>query len=63
MSSLLTPICLGLYTLILGVPAYKLLRRAGYDGWMTVFALIPVVNVIALWGFAFARWPNRRRIH
>lgn len=49
------------YALILIVPTVKILQRAGYSPWLSILAIIPVVNIVAYWVFAFARWPTRRR--
>jgi uncharacterized membrane protein YhaH (DUF805 family) len=43
---------------ILGVPAIKILRRAGRSGWWFLLWFIPVLNFIMLWVFAFTRWPS-----
>jgi hypothetical protein len=44
-------------TIIL-VPFGKLLKRTGHSAaWCLVF-IIPFVNLIALWVFAFKRWPT-----
>lgn len=51
-----------LYSIAFIVPAAKLLQRAGYSPYLSVLALVPGVKVIALWAFAFGRWPNRQRI-
>ncbi|WP_419584275.1 hypothetical protein [Thiolapillus sp.] len=37
---------------------YKILRKAGFDGRLTVLLLLPVVNILAIWLFAFSKWPN-----
>jgi hypothetical protein len=42
---------------VYGVPVVKILRRAGYSGWWVIVTLIPIVNIIALWIFAFSSWP------
>ncbi len=34
------------------------LRRAGWSGWWCIMWCVPLVNVIFLWIFAFAKWPN-----
>ena len=39
------------------VPIQQIVRRAGYNGWWCVLIIVPLVNVIALWVFAFRRWP------
>jgi hypothetical protein len=39
------------------VPAWRILSKAGYSGAWSLLYLVPVVNIIALWVFAFADWP------
>jgi hypothetical protein len=39
------------------VPIARILRRAGFSRWWCIVWAIPVLNVIALWVFAFAPWP------
>jgi hypothetical protein len=41
-----------------GIPAAQVLRRVGYNPWWGVLAAIPLVNVVALWVFAFTDWPR-----
>ena len=36
------------------VPA---VRKAGFSGWWVVLSVVPVVGLVLLWAFAFARWP------
>ncbi len=43
------------------VPAVAILRRAGYSGWWALLCYVPLVNILALWIFAFARWPALER--
>ena len=42
---------------LIGIPVANVLHRAGRSRWWTVLAFIPLVNLISLWVFAFARWP------
>ncbi|OGB25994.1 MAG: hypothetical protein A3I66_09800 [Burkholderiales bacterium RIFCSPLOWO2_02_FULL_57_36] len=42
------------------VPMWRIISKAGYSGAWALISLIPVVNIIALWIFAFATWPNER---
>lgn len=42
---------------ILLVPAAVILRRTGHSPAWAILALFPGVSLIALWIFAFARWP------
>ena len=39
------------------VPCAKILARTGRSRWWAILALIPWVNIAALWVFAFTRWP------
>ncbi len=34
----------------------KILSKAGYNRWYTVLMLVPVVNIIMIWVFAFDKW-------
>ena len=40
-------------------PVSRIANRAGYSGWWAVLLLVPVVNLIMVWVFAFAEWPKR----
>lgn len=42
----------------LNIPAYWVFRKAGWNGWLFLLCGLPVVNLILLYVFAFARWPN-----
>jgi ATP/ADP translocase len=47
--------------LIFVIPAVKILRKVGYSGWWVITSLIPIVNIVMFWLFAFARWPLEER--
>ncbi len=36
----------------------KILEKAGIDKIWILCLLIPIVNIIMLWAFAFTHWPN-----
>jgi hypothetical protein len=59
-------IIVGLVSAIFGtvilVPAWRILTKIGYPGWYGFIFLVPVVNVIALWVFAFSTWPSQRSL-
>ncbi len=46
-----------LYIAILVLPVAKILSKAGFSGWWSLLAVVPIVNLICLWVFAFVRWP------
>jgi hypothetical protein len=47
-----------LFIVLVGVPVARILRRSGRSRWWTIIAFVPLLNLIGLWVFAFARWPN-----
>jgi hypothetical protein len=36
----------------------KILNKAGFSGWFSLLSIVPLVNLIFLWVFAFIDWPN-----
>jgi hypothetical protein len=42
------------------VPLWRIVRKAGYPGGLSLLALIPLVNLVCLWMFAFTQWPAER---
>jgi hypothetical protein len=40
------------------IPFWKLWSRTGHSGFWGLLAIIPLVNVIALWILAFKKWPR-----
>ncbi len=43
------------------VPAIKIVSKSGHSGWWALLLLVPIVNLIAIWIFAFKRWPVEQR--
>ena len=43
--------------LIFLYPVARILKRTGHSGWWALLMFVPLVNFIALWVFAFTRWP------
>jgi uncharacterized membrane protein YhaH (DUF805 family) len=39
------------------VPFVRIFQKAGRTGWWAVLMLIPLINLIVLWIFAFSKWP------
>jgi hypothetical protein len=50
-----------LVIILVGVPVANVLHRAGRSRWWTVLAFVPGVNLVALWVFAFTRWPSLQK--
>ena len=38
----------------------RILNRAGYSRWWLLTLVVPLVNLIMLWVFAFGDWPAAR---
>jgi uncharacterized membrane protein YhaH (DUF805 family) len=46
--------------LIFGFPAWmaaKIARKAGLSSWWSAAMLIPILNIVMVWIFAFVSWP------
>lgn len=40
-------------------PIGRILKKAGYSRWLAIFYLIPLVNLVLLYVFAYSDWPKR----
>lgn len=49
------------YLVLIGIPAAIILGKAGYSKVWVLLAFVPMVNLIALWIFAFSNWPVLRK--
>lgn len=38
-------------------PYVRILRRTGFSAWWLLTMLLPIVNMVMLWVFAFVKWP------
>ncbi len=46
--------------IILVLPAWffsRVVSKAGFSGWWALLGVLPLINLVALWIFAFAKWP------
>jgi uncharacterized membrane protein YhaH (DUF805 family) len=49
----------GLIVLVLViVPLWRICTRAGFSGWWSLLVVVPLLNLIMLWVFAYAKWPR-----
>jgi hypothetical protein len=44
------------------LPAPWVMRRAGISGWWWLLFIIPFVNVVWLYVFAFREWPRLKQV-
>lgn len=36
----------------------RILHKTGHSGWFILLWVIPIINIVAYWRFAFAHWPE-----
>lgn len=53
----LGPVHMLIFGLILVIPFWQLFSKAGYSGWWSLLVLVPIVNLLTLYVFAFSSWP------
>lgn len=46
-----------LIALLVIVPVWRICQRAGYSGWLSVLAIVPLLNLGLLYFLAFGSWP------
>jgi len=50
-----------IFGLILVIPFWQLFSKAGYSGWWSLPMLVPIVNMLTLYVFAFSSWPTLKK--
>lgn len=53
-------LAIGFWLAIFLVPAWRITQKAGFPGALSLLMLIPMVNLIMIWVFAFIKWPNQK---
>ncbi len=43
------------------VPLWRIVSKAGFPGAFALLAIIPLLNIVLLWVFAFIKWPVERK--
>ncbi|PML79988.1 hypothetical protein [Enterovibrio norvegicus] len=36
------------------------LKKAGFSKWWSIVMLLPIANIIAIWVFAYIKWPSEQ---
>jgi len=49
-----------LVSLVWLVPFWRIVAKAGFSPAWVLLGLVPGLNVLMLWVFAFSRWPSQR---
>lgn len=42
------------------IPGWRIASKAGYSGAWSLLLLVPIINLVVIWIFAFMRWPAQR---
>jgi len=43
------------------LPFWKIFTKAGFPGWLSLFILVPLANIITIFYVAFSEWPALKR--
>ena len=46
------------YAAIIVLPFWKITTKAGYNSWLSLLVIIPLVNLIFIYYLAFSNWPS-----
>jgi hypothetical protein len=57
MRELIVILLTAVITLGLLWPYGRIFYRVGYSPWLSLLMLVPLVNVVTIWLFAYAQWP------
>ena len=49
------------YSLVFVAPFWQILKKAGYHPLVSLLAIVPFVNLVALYIFAFSKWLAQSR--
>ena len=57
---IVAPIFLLVGVVVYIVPLWRITQKAGFPGVLSLLMLVPVLNLVLLWVFAFIKWPVER---
>jgi hypothetical protein len=43
------------------VPAWRIAAKAGFPGALSLLLIVPLLNIVLIWIFAFIKWPVEKR--
>jgi uncharacterized membrane protein YhaH (DUF805 family) len=49
--------------IVIVLPFWKILTKAGFSGWWSLIMLIPIIGILTLFYLAFAEWPIQRELN
>jgi len=47
-------------TTLIILPFWFIFSKAGHSKWLSLFMVVPIVNIVMLYFLAFSTWPNQR---
>lgn len=42
------------------IPFWKIFKKAGFPPYLSLFTIVPVINLLTLYFVAFSEWPGNR---
>ncbi len=53
-----------IFLIIIAIPTVlifsRVVKKAGFSGWWSVVLIVPLLNLIMVWVFAFMEWPAEK---
>ena len=49
-----------IFLVLVLIPMGNIIKRAGYNPWLVLLGIVPVVNIVMFLVFAFSAWPRLR---
>lgn len=49
------------FALIALIPYWVIFGKAGFSRWLSLLMVLPLINIIMLYIFAFSEWPSLRQ--
>ncbi len=50
-----------IFAVLIILPFWLIFSKAGFPRWLSVLMVVPIVNVIMLYVFAFSDWPSLQK--
>lgn len=54
-------IAFGIFYLMFGFPAWRIVRKTGHNPWLHLLFFVPFVNIAMFWFLALSKWPALQR--
>ena len=55
------PLMMLIFAVLIILPFWFIFSKAGFPRWLSLLMVVPIVNVIMLYVFAFSDWPSLQK--